>query len=97
MTEIALAVIEKVLGENPYSENRVTAWTTSIIEKVLSGLVRLKRPFKYIVNCSLQQKTGAGLHITTASHWDINTDGACTVKWDNDYIHCVVHVFGLQI
>lgn len=97
MQDIALAVIEKVLGEQPYSENRVTVWTSSIIEKVLTELVKLKRPFKYIINCSLQQKTGAGLHISTATHWDLNSDGACTVKWDNDYIHCCLHVFGLQI
>ncbi|KAK6624249.1 hypothetical protein RUM44_011108 [Polyplax serrata] len=97
VTDLALTIIEKILGENSYSEGRVQHWTTSIIERLLTELAKLKRPFKYIVNCSLQQRTGAGLHLATASYWDPVTDGACTVKWDNDYIHCCVHVFGLQI
>lgn len=94
---MALGIIEKIIGENPYSEIKVPIWTTTIMERLLSELTKLKRPYKYVINCSLQQRTGAGLHLASASYWDPITDGACTIKWDNDYIHCCVHVFGIQI
>ena len=97
VSELALGIIDKIIGENHYSELKVQMWTTAIMERLLTELAKLKRPFKYIINCSLQQKTGAGLHLASASYWDPITDNSCTVKWDNEFVHCCIHVFGVQI
>ncbi|KAL0279513.1 UNVERIFIED_CONTAM: hypothetical protein PYX00_001053 [Menopon gallinae] len=97
VSEMATSIIEKVLGENTYSEFRVSHWTTTIIERILTELAKLKRPFKYVVMCSLQQKVGAGLMVSSCSYWEPSVDGYCAVKWSNDYIFCYVHVYGVQI
>lgn len=43
------------------------------------------------------QKNGAGLHSTSSCYWDNNTDGSCTVRWENKTMYCIVSVFGLAI
>lgn len=43
------------------------------------------------------QKNGAGLHSASSCYWDNNTDGTCTVRWENKTMYCIVSVFGLAI
>jgi hypothetical protein len=49
------------------------------------------------VTCVIMQKAGAGLNTASACLWDRQTDGSCTVKWENNTIFCIVSVFGLAI
>ena len=53
--------------------------------------------FPFLVNCVVMQKTGAGLHTAMSCYWDNNTDGSCTIKWENKTMYCIVTVFGLAI
>ena len=53
--------------------------------------------FPLLVNCVVMQKTGAGLHTAMSCYWDNNTDGSCTIKWENKTMYCIVTVFGLAI
>lgn len=86
-----------MLEDNYYLEEKITTWNNVIIDKVIAELVKLKKPYKYIVFSSLQHRTGAGRHTATAFFWEPRTDATCSVKWDNQYIHCSVHVFGVMI
>ena len=43
------------------------------------------------------QKTGAGMAWASSCIWDEETDGNCTVRWENDSMYCIVNVFGLAI
>uniref|UniRef100_A0A8C1U9G2 Dynein light chain Tctex-type 3 n=1 Tax=Cyprinus carpio TaxID=7962 RepID=A0A8C1U9G2_CYPCA len=64
-----------------YSQNKVNQWTASIVEHTLTQLVKQGKPFKYIVNCAVMQKSGAGLHTANSCYWDTTTDGK---------MHCIL-------
>lgn len=89
--------IEGVIGGTDYNQNKVNQWTASIVEHALTQLVKQGRPFKYIVNCAIMQKSGAGLHTANSCYWDTATDGSCTVRWENRTMYCVVSVFAVAV
>ncbi|XP_061584622.1 dynein light chain Tctex-type 1-like [Cololabis saira] len=89
--------IETTIGGNDYKHSRVDQWTTSVMEQSLSQLSKLGKHFKYIVNCVIMQKSGAGLQTGSSCFWDNSADGACTVRWENKTMYCIVTVFGLAL
>ncbi|XP_063078789.1 dynein light chain Tctex-type 1 [Engraulis encrasicolus] len=89
--------VETAIGGNTYQHSRVNQWTTNVVEQCLSQLSKLGKPFKYIVTCIIMQKNGAGLQTASSCFWDNNTDGSCTVRWENKSMYCIVSVFGLAI
>lgn len=89
--------LENILGGSTYQSSKTDAWTNQVVEACLGKLAALEKAFKYSVTCTLMQKTGAGLHAASSCWWDPNTDGSCTVRWENKTMHCVVTVFGLAL
>ncbi|KAI4805800.1 dynein light chain Tctex-type 3 [Gymnodraco acuticeps] len=89
--------VEGVIGGTDYNQNKVNQWTASIVEHSLTHLVKQGRPFKYIVNCAIMQKSGAGLHTANSCYWDTTTDGSCTARWENRTMYCVVSVFAVAV
>lgn len=51
----------------------------------------------FVVTCMIMQKNGAGLHTASSCYWNNDTDGSCTVRWENKTMYCIVSVFGLAI
>lgn len=53
------------------------------------------------VSCLLVERTNmrpsASVHCTNAAFWDVDTDGASTVRWENDTIACFILLFGVAI
>jgi len=89
--------IEAVIAGSSYNATKVNQWTSGIVESCLNHLTKLGKPFKYITNCVIMQKNGAGLHSASSCYWDNSTDGSCTVRWENKTMYCIVSVFGLAI
>eukprot|EP00741_Cyanophora_paradoxa_P021739 tig00000241_g20982.t1 len=89
--------IESVLQNAVYHHNKVSQWTSNIVEGCLKRLTAMNKPFKYIVTCIIMQKNGAGLHTASSCYWDNTTDGSCTVRWENKTTYCIATVFGLAI
>ncbi|KAM8858089.1 dynein light chain Tctex-type 3 [Synchiropus splendidus] len=89
--------IEGIIGGSDYNQTKVNQWTGKIVEQSLTYLVKQGRPFKYIVNCIIMQKSGAGLHTANSCYWDTTTDGSCTVRWENRTMNCVVSVFAVAL
>ena len=89
--------IETTIGGNTYQHNKVNQWTSNVVEQCLTQLTKLGKPFKYIVNCVIMQKNGAGLNMANSCFWDNTTDGSCTVRWENKTMYCIVSIFGLAI
>ena len=54
-------ISEATIGGNTYQHNKVNQWTSNVVEQCLNQLTKLSKPFKYIVNCVIMQKNGAGL------------------------------------
>nr|XP_057907969.1 dynein light chain Tctex-type 3 [Doryrhamphus excisus] len=89
--------IENVVGNEDYNQSLVNKWTSTIVERCLTQLVKLGKQYKYIVTCALMQKTGAGLHTANSCYWDTAMDGSCTVRWESRTMYCVVSAFAVAI
>ncbi|CAK6959267.1 dynein light chain Tctex-type 3-like [Scomber scombrus] len=89
--------IEGVIGGTDYNQSKVNQLTAGVVEHCLSHLVKQGRPFKYMVNCTIMQKSGTGLHTANSCYWDTATDGSCTVRWENRSMYCVVSVFAVAV
>ncbi|KAB0796730.1 hypothetical protein PPYR_10791 [Photinus pyralis] len=97
VSKIIKETIESTISGNVYQQDKVNQWSAAVSEQCLSALSKLKKSFKYVVTCSIMQKTGAGLHTASSCYWDSSTDGTCTVRWENKSMYCIVSVFGLAI
>lgn len=78
-------------------------WVDLVCANCVEGLSKLEKPFKYIVNCFIMQKNGAGVNYANSLYCDNVTDGISSVKWpvekqhkDKANMHCIVTVYGLS-
>lgn len=97
VSKIIKEAIEQTIGGNAYQHDKVNHWTSVVVEMCLAVLTKLQKPYKYIVTCMIMQKNGAGLHTASSCFWNNETDGSCTVRWENKTMYCIVSVFGLSI
>jgi dynein light chain Tctex-type 1 len=93
----AQIAMSSVLENKQYSPSKVTEWIDQINGTCIEHLKKISPNFKYIVNCFIQQKIGAGLHYECVTHWDGKHDGSITAKFENDTIICVVVIFGISL
>ena len=69
--------IESAFGsDKQYNAQTVEGDANACIHNILRDLEQLKKPFKYIITCTILQKNGgAGLHTAAACFWDNGNDG----------------------
>jgi dynein light chain Tctex-type 1 len=75
--------IGNVFGQRdsmPYNPDKVNSWSQQIIDFTLRELVKLAKPFKYVVTCVIMQSNGSGLQSAAAAYWDTDTDGISCVQ-----------------
>jgi len=102
---IVTKVCNNALLNQPFVHGKVPAWTSTIIENVLKELAgdngeaakKGLTKFKYVVNCFVQQRTGAAMITACAGYWDKTTDGYAVTKWESDAVQVLVTVFGIAI
>ena len=97
VSKIIKEAIEHTIGGNAYQHDKVNNWTGHVVENCLSVLTKEQKPYKYIVTSMIMQKNGAGLHTASSCYWNNDTDGSCTVRWENKTMYCIVSVFGLAV
>lgn len=97
VSKIIKETIENTIGGNGYQHDKVNNWTSQVVETCLTMLTKEQKPFKYIVTSMIMQKNGAGLHTASSCYWNNDTDGSCTVRWENKTMYCIVSVFGLAV
>lgn len=68
-------MLNSVIGDNVFRQDRVKDWASKIVFLSLKDLNNLKKPYKYIINSIIMQKTGAGLHTASSCFWNDRTDG----------------------
>ena len=104
--EIEVELLNNIIGESlkPFKDenvyflpDKVAQWTQSIIDTCLKELVKMNKPYKYIVSCIIQQRIGAGLQTVTAMHWDKKTDGLTTAQLEAHNLSMVVTIFYMHI
>ncbi|XP_018655491.1 putative sodium/chloride dependent neurotransmitter transporter [Schistosoma mansoni] len=103
MTEIIrtpgtfIECIQNIIGTNPYTNESAKEWARTIVDNCRSDLVKLGKPFKYVVNCTITQKPGSGVYSASSCYWDTGKDGNCKVKWENNHVYCIVVVFAISL
>ena len=63
-------------ADTVYDPEKVSAWTNTMVEQSLRGLLGQNKSFKYIVTAIIVQKNGAGLHTAAGTYWDGKKAGA---------------------
>lgn len=90
-------LLRNKLGPEEWNPVKVDGWMNDLITTVLKELADLKKPFKYVVNCVIMQKTGAALSTGFISLWDNTKDGMVHVPFENDTMHCLVTVYFVKL
>eukprot|EP00928_Gymnodinium_smaydae_P047333 TRINITY_DN31581_c0_g1_i1.p2 TRINITY_DN31581_c0_g1~~TRINITY_DN31581_c0_g1_i1.p2 ORF type:complete len:115 (-),score=30.62 TRINITY_DN31581_c0_g1_i1:75-419(-) len=97
--EVSIAIpqcIEATLGKvTAYHAKQVDEWSESVGQAVIAKLREININFKYIVNVTIMEKKGAGMHTSAACHWNHETDGGVCYRWENKAMVCVVQAFGI--
>lgn len=70
---------------------------TQIVEGCMKEVRSLPMPRKYIVNCTIIQQNGAGLHAATSCVWDAEADTSYTHTRSYKSLVLVITVYGLQL
>eukprot|EP01061_Rhynchopus_euleeides_P012145 TRINITY_DN21767_c0_g1_i2.p3 TRINITY_DN21767_c0_g1~~TRINITY_DN21767_c0_g1_i2.p3 ORF type:complete len:109 (+),score=7.93 TRINITY_DN21767_c0_g1_i2:152-478(+) len=80
-----------------YQHSKVAQWVQEVVDSSMQALMQLQMPRKYIVHCTILQKSGAGLHSNTACYWDAAHDGHFTHRAENKSMIVVTNVFGVAV
>jgi hypothetical protein len=74
---------------------------------VLKKLTETQKPYKYIVNCLIMQRNGAGCVVSHTTYWDSGNDVIASVGWpkdkptktevSKDSIQCMVSVCAVSL
>ena len=92
-------VLEEQEGESKlrYDHNKATQWITRIIESVMEKCIKYKKPYKYVVNCAIVHKAGAGVHICSSAHFSPQ-DGIVSDVFDlNETLYCAVTLYWVAL
>lgn len=95
--------IEAVIKDKNYNPAQINEYIDQICSLTMSALIGMNKPFKYIVNCVIMQKNGAGLNSSHSCYWDRTNDNCIVVKWPsekrkdpNARMVCILSVYGLS-
>jgi dynein light chain Tctex-type 1 len=91
------SLIRQKLQPEKWVPKKVDGWTKDLIEATLKLLAETKKPFKYIVTCVIQQRTGAGLTSAYSALWDTSRDGAFAADFENDHLQCSISLYWVKL
>jgi dynein light chain Tctex-type 1 len=84
-------------SRQPYNHNDAQQWVARICEFTLEKCMKLKKPFKYIVNCVIVKKVGAGLHLSSSSHFSPTDGSVCEVYDVNTELFVAVTLWWMSL
>lgn len=97
ISNIIKGALEECIGNSIYDHSKVNTWLSNVLNSIVSIIIKLQKAYKYIVTGTIVQKNGSGLHTASSCIWNNNTDGHCTLRWDNNTMYCIISVFGLAV
>lgn len=88
---------EKNIYENLFYNNaKSTTWCNQLIDFCLKGLIRLEKPYKYVVTCVMLQNTGKPFCSLGCGFFE-ETDGAVSKTIGINDLYFCVSIYGLAI
>lgn len=87
--------IEKVIGdEKTFHREKLKTWNESIARTCLDEFSKLKKRFKFVATCIINQRNGAGLVQHSSCFFNSETDKIVTYTWEkHPQMYCVVNVY----
>ncbi|KAF9116805.1 Dynein light chain Tctex-type 3 [Mortierella sp. AM989] len=96
-SQILEDAVKKILKDAKYRADLVPEWQAAIYRETISRLTHMKGTFKYIVTSTILESVGAGVHITSTSLWDAESDGSAVYRFENESLIAIVYAFGLAV
>jgi len=79
--------------QHTYDHNKSVTWIRGICDSVVEKLVRLRKPYKYVVHMLVMRKCGAGMHVCSSCYYT-SSDGWMSHAYDlSPWLYCVVTVY----
>lgn len=79
-----------------YNKNKSTTWCNQIIDQCIRGLIKLEKPYKYVVSCVMLQNTGDPFCNMGCGFFE-ETDGAVSKTIGINDLYFSVTIYGLAI
>jgi dynein light chain Tctex-type 1 len=96
--DVVRDVLTRIITPEPsYDHKRVPQLVNDVTDGILAKLTQSKLPRKYIVQCTIVQRNGAGLHSIAACSWNQESDGSYQHQVETSAMICMVTVFGITM
>lgn len=94
----AKQIVHRIIGRTMTDEQfqkpeKFKKLSDKIVQQVLEELNKMKKPFKYIVTCTVNQRDGPGLYSHSSCYFNTDTDTIQTFKWVNEAVFCIVSIY----
>jgi len=91
-------VVERKLKKQKYEDEKCKALTMEVCAEIKEEVKKLSIPrYKIVVQGTIGESKGQGAFVASRCLWDHETDNCATFNFQNQYIFCVVMVFGLYL
>jgi dynein light chain Tctex-type 1 len=87
----------EVLDKKDYVADEIPELSGEISERCLARARELCPTYKIVVNVSILQRTGSGLHTCSACFWDRELDSCCSVRWESTNMYAIIAIFGVSV
>ena len=85
----------------PYEEKSLDSLQSQVCERIIAYLVNLKQNYKFVVNCSVLQKSNAQLVMACSTVQNPNEDEIINITWPKEKIkenlnrnlYCIVNIY----
>mmetsp|Transcript_54873 Transcript_54873/g.80067 ORF Transcript_54873/g.80067 Transcript_54873/m.80067 type:complete len:114 (-) Transcript_54873:126-467(-) len=89
--------IDEILRSAEFNSGAVSNWSAEISQKSIETATAVSKCFKYTATCFITQKTDGGMSFSSATFWDTEMDGQCSVRWENTSLLCYVLLFACSL
>ena len=98
VTDIVKNCIREEIGEDEeeYSPEVMTNRTKSLTANILQSLTEAFSLCKYVINVTIIQNNGCGVHANTGAHWT-EKDFFVTIPFSNAHVHVLASISSIHV
>ena len=79
-----------------YNKEKATSWCSQLIDQVIRGLLKLGKPFKYVITCVMQQNNSAGMNTFGCGFFE-ESDGSVSKSIAINDLYFAITIFAVLI